>query len=445
MTRTPPIRRILALTTLLFGLLALLGPTGTVQADDDPSIQGLHIRINKPGGQDLPLALPRPQGDSPSIDALWDLVQRDMKLSGYFRVLDPQAFIEPPNAGLKPGTFRYTDWEVPGATALAKTALTTLDDGRLQAQVWVYDVPGRNKLMGRSFTFNPNQLRQAGHRIANLIIEAVGGEPGIFNTRFAAVSRATGNKEIVVFDVDGANLRPVTRNGSINLQPAWSHDGSKLAFTSYRRGNPDLYVADLIRGKTRPVSTRTGINSGGAFHPNDRLLALTLSNRGDSDIYTVGSDGSSSTRLTRSPGIDVSPTWSPDGSQIAFASERSGGIQIYTMDANGGSAKRLTFDGTHNTDPSWSPKGDRIAYVSRDTKYDVFTIRTDGSGRVRITEDMGNNEDPTWSPDGRYLAFSSTRTGASHIWISTADSIHQMQITQGRGGYSNPAWSPPSW
>jgi TolB protein len=425
-------------------LVALCLPSAEVQADDN-TIQGLHIRINKPGGKDLPLALPRPKGNSASVDALWELLNRDMALSGYFRMLDPKGFIEPPSAGLNPGAFRFSDWDVSGAAALAKTKLDMDDEGRLVAEIWVYDVAGRKKLLGKKLRAQPQELRVLGHRIANEIIQAIGGEPGIFNTRFAAVSRKTGNKEIVVFDVDGHNLQPVTRNGSINLQPAWSKDGSKLAFTSYRRGNPDLYMADLVRGKTRPVSAQPGINSGASFHPNGQLMALTLSNHGNSDIYSLGVNGRNRTRLTRTPGIDVSPSWSPDGSRIAFASERSGGVQIYTMDANGGSAKRLTFDGGHNTDPAWSPKGDRIAYVSRDGRFDVFTIKTDGSGRVRITEDMGNNEDPTWSPDGNYLAFSSTRTGTAHIWISSADNVHQMQVTRGRGGYTNPAWSPPVW
>jgi TolB protein len=439
-----PFRRRLALAGLLVALWALILPTRSVHADDT-TIQGLHIRVNKPGGKDLPLALPRPKGNSASVDALWELLNRDMEISGYFRMLDPKGFIEPTDAGLSPGSFRFTDWDVSGTAALAKTKLDTDAQGRLVAEIWVYDVAGRKKLLGKKLRARPEELRVLGHRIANEIIQAIGGEKGIFNTRIAAVSRKSGNKEIVVFDVDGFNVQPVTRNGSINLQPAWSRDGRKLAFTSYRRGNPDLYMADLVRGKTRPVSAQPGINSGAAFHPNGGLMALTLSNRGNSDIYTVGTNGRNRKRLTHSAGIDVSPTWSPDGSQIAFASERSGGIQIYTMDLKGGSAKRLTFNGNHNTDPSWSPQGDRIAYVSRDGRFDVFTIKTDGSGRVRITEDMGNNEDPSWSPDGRYLAFSSTRTGAPHIWMSTADNTHQMQITRGRGSYTNPAWGPPLW
>lgn len=442
--KRPPIYKRFALAGMLLALWALVQPSATVQADDT-TIQGLHIRVNKPGGKDLPLALPRPKGNSASVDALWDLLNRDMEISGYFRMLDSKGFIEPTDAGLSPGSFRFSDWDVSGAAALAKTKLDTDSEGFLVAEIWVYDVAGRKKLLGKKLRAQPEEIRVLGHRIANEIIRAIGGDDGIFNTRIAAVSRKSGNKEIIVFDVDGFNMQPVTRNGSINLQPAWSQDGSKLAFTSYRRGNPDLYMADLVRGKTRPISAQPGINSGASFHPNGRLMALTLSNRGDSDIYTVNTNGRNQTRLTRSAGIDVSPSWSPDGSKIAFASERSGGVQIYTMDANGGSAKRLTFDGNHNTDPAWSPKGDRIAYVGRDGRFDVFTIKTDGSGRVRITEDMGNNEDPSWSPDGRYLAFSSTRTGGAHIWMSTADNTHQMQITRGPGVFTNPAWGPPLW
>ena len=194
---------------------------------------GAEHPISKPGTR-LAAGSASPQGNSQELDT-WDLVRNDMELSGYFGfwTLKPSSGTQCWTQGGRVPIQR----QVPGATALAKTALKQLEDGRMQAQVFVYDVPGRRKLLGRGFTFNPNQLRQAGHRISNLIIEAVGGEPGIFNTRFAAVSRRSGNKEIVVFDVDGQNVRPVTRNGSINLQPAWSQDGTKLAFTSYRRGN----------------------------------------------------------------------------------------------------------------------------------------------------------------------------------------------------------------
>jgi TolB protein len=434
--------RILAAAAIAAVVVFGFSPETTAQST---SIDGLTIQISKPGGRDLPLAIPRPSGGDPEADTLWALITRDMEISGYFRVLDSRSFIEPVSAGLEPGQFRYTDWDVPGATALAKTSLSRTSSGQYRAEVWVYDVPGRERLGARAFTAEASQLRTLGHRISNQIIEYVGGEGGIFNTRFAAVSNRSGNKEIVLVDIDGARVVPVTRNGAINIQPAWGADARSLAFTSYRRGNPDLYIADLSRGRTRPISAREGINAGASFSPLGSILALTMSTGGNSDIFTIDIATGDSNRLTRTAGLDLSPTWSPDGTKIAFASERSGGVQIYQMDARGGSPERVTFNGNHNTDPAWSPNGDRIAYVSRNGHYDVYTVGLNGSGRIRITENQGNNEDPSWSPDGRYIAFTSNRSGGSHIWVSTSDNVHQVQITEGRGTFSNPSWSPALW
>ncbi|MCB9743303.1 MAG: Tol-Pal system beta propeller repeat protein TolB [Alphaproteobacteria bacterium] len=443
-------RRLLAaLLTLLATVALLRGPDSHAQ-DGPPklTLNDVVIDISRPGGQDLPIALPKPVGGAGDAELIWEIVRRDLEASGYFKVIDPAAFIEPSGAGLQPGQFQYEDWEIPGAVVLAKTKVEPVDTS-LRAEVWVYDVPGRRKLGAKAFTTEVGQARRVGHRIADEIIYQVTGEPGIFATRFAAISSRTGNKEVVIFDTDGHGVTPITANGAINLQPAWSPDGGKIAYTSYAAGNPDTYIADLAKGRITRVSNRVGVNTGAAFHPKGTPLALTLTSgaAGDTDIFTIDPvTGAKIARLTNAPGIDVGPSWSPDGTQIAFASERSGGLQIYVMGVDGSGARRVSFQGNHNADPSWSPRGDRIAFVGRDGNFDVFTVGTDGKGMLRITQGEGDNEDPTWSPDGRYLAFTSTRSGGRHVWMSTADGRHQTQVTQGSGVYSNPAWSPrTSW
>lgn len=407
------------------------------------STDRLVISVGPPGRKNVPVAVPRPLGsDSALASEFWSVIRRDLELSGWFEVLDPDSFVEPSSAGIRPGEFDYGDWGVPGATVLAKTRLDASPE-KVRGEVWVYDVPATRKLSGRAFSARPGGVRTVAHRVANAVIEAITGEESIFNTRFAAVNSRSGNKEIYLVDIDGHGAIPVTRNGSINLQPAWSPTGRELAFTSYRAGNPDLYVANLAKATTRRISARRGLNIGPAWSPLGDLVAVTLSNSGNSDIYTIEPySGKQVARLTRSPGIDASPAWSPGGSQIAFVSERSGGAQVYIMSASGGDARRVTFHGNHNTDPAWSPKGDRIAYVSREGNFDILTCGVDGRNVVRITQGQGDNEDPTWSPDGRYIGFSSSRTGARHIWIATADGYHHARITQDKGGWSNPAWSP---
>ncbi len=431
--------RLFSFLGLLLAILGFTCPSGAVAQESGRLI----VSVGAPGRQDIPLAIPNPKGaDSTLAREFASVLVRDLEISGWFRILDPAAFLEPPGAGLRPGEFSFSDWTIPGAAVLAKTRIDLLGQ-KLRAEVWIYDVAGARKLDARAFSGSDSGLRSVAHHVANAIIKAVTGTDSIFNTRFAAVNNRTGNKEIYLVDIDGHGAIPVTRNGSINLQPSWSPDGTKLIYTSYRAGNPDLYLADLAKATTRRISARTGLNIGAAWSPLGNLLSATLSNGGNSDIFTLDPySGKVVARLTTSSGIDASPSWSPGGSQIAFVSDRSGGAQIYVMSANGSNIHRVSFHGTHNTDPSWSPAGDRLAYVTREKHFDIITCDLDGRSLVRITQGQGDNEDPSWSPDGRYLSFSSTRTGTSHIWISTADGYHQIQVTRDKGGWSNPSWSP---
>ena len=445
MTHRPPRSAFLQVLVgaLLAVLVALASSTPSPAQDAQPVFQ---INIGQPGDRAVPIALPLPIGSGTDADAFWQVVKHDLELSGWFKVLDPNASLEPAGAGIRPGEFDFAAWRPSGAAVLAKTS-ATVEGGNLGVEVWVYELAGSTKLGARRFTAPTTGSRQLAHRVANEIIFLVTGQKSFFDTKFAFAGKFGANKEIYIVDADGHGVRSITKNGSINIKPRWNSAGNALAFTSFAKGNPDLYVADLAKGLIRRVSSRTGINTGGAFRPGGGLIALTLSVGSDSEIFTINPDsGDQVARLTSSPGIDVSPAWSPDGSQIAFVSERSGSPQIYVMPASGGSARRVTFQGGQNTDPSWSPKGDRLAYVTREGHFDIMTVRLDGSGATRLTQGMGDNEDPSWDPEGNYVAFSSTRTGSSQIWVASADGRFQTQITEGGGGYTNPHWSPHlSW
>ncbi len=426
---------------LSFAVLAPLFVAGCLDAAAQETTRPtIGIVIGEPGERATPIALPLPKGEANA--EFWGIVRRDLELSGWFRVIDANASIEPATAGIRPGEFDFADWRPTSAAVLAKSNLATID-GKLRTEVWVYGVAAGEKLGAKAFSAPPAGMRTLAHRVADHIIQTVTGERSFFDTKFAFVGNFSGNKEIYFVDADGYGRSQITRNGSINLKPKWNATGSSVAYTSYAAGNPDLYVADLASKQIRRVSARAGINTGGAFSPLGDMLALTLSVGGDAEIFTIDPyAGREIARLTASPGIDVSPSWSPDGSKVAFVSERSGGPQIYVMNADGSSPKRVSFSGSQNTDPSWSPAGDRIAFVGRDSgHFDIFTVRPDGSGMDRITQGAGDNEDPSWSPDGRYLAFSSTREGGTHIWISSSDGRFQTRVTSGTGGYTNPNWS----
>lgn len=413
--------------------------------------QGFVIEV--PGGNDVPMALPAPQtpsGDPGGLASeIYDTLYRDLELSGYFTIVDPDAYIEQ-GKGVEPGTFEFSDWSFLKVAVLVKTRVlpagdTTCDPGgqKVCADVFVYYVVSGDTLLKTRYRAEGKSARHLGHRVANAVVLAVTGRKGFFGAQIAAVGSQGGNKEIYVMDIDGKGVMPVTRNGSINLSPAWSPDGRSLAWTSYKKSNPDLYVKDLVSGRTRVLSNHKGINTSPAYHPGGTKLALARSEDGDSDIYLVDQKtGNQLERITKGGGIDVSPNFSADGSKIAFASERSGGSQIYMTELGSGDTSRITFVGDFNTDPVISPNGDKLAFVGRsEGGFDVFVAEIGGRNVMRITQDMGDNEDPAWSPDGMYLVFSSTRNGRSEIWLSTADGRHQLPVTRS-GGWTQPTWSP---
>lgn len=411
------------------------------------------IVIDVAGSADVPLAIPKPQlpagNGQAEADEAHSAMWLDLQMSGYFKMQDPGSYVEK-GKGVEQGSFEFSAWEMIRTAVLVKTRLygpgsADCDSGgqRICVDLFVYHVPSQQQLAVKRFRGSSGASRHLGHAMANHVLEVITGTRGWFGTRLAAVGSQSGNKEIYVLDTDGKGVQAVTRNGAINLSPAWSPDGGEIAWTSYKKANPDLYVKDLASGRTRTLSNVKGVNTSPTFSPNGQHLALSRSVEGDADIFVLDvRTGAHVRRVTTGGGIDVSPSFSPDGATMVFASERSGGSQIYRTPTDGGETKRLTFTGDFNIDPVISPDGTKIAYVGRsEGGFDIYVSDIEGRNVVRLTQDMADNEDPTWSPDSRYVVFSSTRNGPSELWISTADGRHQTQITRG-GGWTQPSWMP---
>jgi TolB protein len=428
------------LISLLFSALAIAAPTERT------------FEIPVAGSQEMPLALPKPlspPGTEVQAAMVWETVYRDLEMAGYFKLIDHNLYLEK-GKGVAPGTFDWSDWSEAPVEAHALAKLQVLPAGhadcdpggiKMCVDVYVYYVLGKEELLSKRFRAEKDTARRLGHRAANVILEAIVGEPGFFHERIGAVGAQAGNKEIYVLDVDGKKASRVTRNGTINLSPAWSPDGNYVAWTSYKRGNPDLYIKNVRSGDVRVLSNRQGINASPAFGPDD-VLALTRSRDGDSDIFLINAKtGKDLKQITKGGGIDVAPNFSPDGKKIVYASERSGGSQIYIYDRQTGKSERATFQGDFNMDPAFSPDGTKIAFVGRNAGFNVYVLDIATKRVTAITTAMGDNEDPAWSPDGKYLLFSSTRTGLSDLYISTADGRHQVRVTR-TGGWTQPTWRP---
>jgi len=423
---------------LLLTLMAVL--LVTIPAFAAP--QNGYIEVTAPGNRLLKLAVEAPHTADAAPSAatareIGEVIAFDMNMSGKVSA-DSRESIPLPGS-ITFGATDFVPWMAGGYDLLVRSEYSLSGDN-LTLEFRLYDVLNRKLMTSRRFLGKLKELRRFAHTFSDEIMLTLSGEKGCFTTRIAHVSTQTGNKEIVLMDWDGYNQLQVTRNGSINLNPDFSPDGSELIYTSYKRGNPDLYKWSSAGGELL-LSHRKGLNITGAWSPDGSRIALALSKDGDAEIYTIARDGGNPVRLTVGPSLEVSPVWSPDGAKIAFVSDRLGKPQIFVMDANGGNVRRLTTAGGYNVNPRWSPKGDRIAYARmQGGGFQIYAINADGSGDTQLTSD-GSNENPAWSPDGRFIAFSSRRAGSEAIYVMRADGSGQTRVSKSKGRATQPAWS----
>jgi len=407
-----------------------------------------YIDINSPFLRKIPIAVPVFTTDKASATGIQlskrssDMLSGMLDFTGYFKMLDPESFIEDPakiNSDFS--NISFPNWTAVGAELLVTGNIQAKGD-ILEIELRLFDTLKAGQLIGKKYNAGINDMRDVIKRFSGEIVYYLTGNRGFFDSQIAFVSNGTGNKEINLCEFDGSGITQFTRNRAITISPAWSSDGQWIAYTSYIRGNPDLYIVN-VRDRSMSVVAKKGINITPAWVPGKFELAATLSYSGDQDIYLLTGTGREIKKLTNERGSDVSPTWSPDGKKMAFVSSRSGTPQIYVQNIDTGHVERITFYGRYNTQPSWSPKGDKIAYSGMNGgRHNIYTIGLNGKDPVQLTGNAGDNESPSWSPDGSLIAFSSTREGPSRIYVMTAFGTDQRRLLAVSGEQTTPKWSP---
>lgn len=358
--------------------------------------------------------------------ALTDQLRADLAWSGFYTVLEEEHL---PGAwareGMSPAETQRTTWQMARVARVVHASVRPgRDEGALRVAVRVFEVErfGTAALPFDELTVRPGGLRAASAEIANALVAVDTGIPGVAGARLAVSAEVRrGVKEIATLGADGAGLAFVTRNGSLNLDPAWGPGGS-VGYMSYRSGNADW----VVDGRT--FSARRGMNAVGAWSPDGGTLALSISEGENTDIYLLdGRTGAELSRLTDHPAVDTSPTWAPDGGRIAFVSDRAGSPNVWTVDLRTGDLKRLT--GGYTTTPSWAPQGHSLVYAQMVGAGFVLMLRDLDTGATqRLTPGGASSESPAWSPCGRYIAFVRREGDARRLWIMDSDGARQRPL-----------------
>jgi Tol biopolymer transport system component len=252
--------------------------------------------------------------------------------------------------------------------------------------------------------------------------------------------------EVFATNLDGSGATNLSNAPQSDDNPAWSADGTKIAFRAQRDGNDEIYVMNTDgSGQTNLTNTAANDEEDPAWSPDGTRIAFD----GDAspinyDVFVMNADGTGRTNLTNSAGGDYSPTWSPDGTKVAFTSDRTGNKEIFVMNADGSAQTNLTqAPAAEDSYPAWSPDGSRIAFQSnRGGDLEIYVMNADGSGQVNLSNTAGTDDRPAWSPDGTKIAFSSERTGDYEIFVMNADGSGQINVTNHPEYDADPTWQP---
>ena len=166
----------------------------------------------------------------------------------------------------------------------------------------------------------------------------------------------------------GGTARRITDILGDARQPAWSPDGSKIAFQSYRDGN---------------------------FH-----------------LWSVNRDGGGLKQLTFGPYDDREPHWSHDGTRLVFSSDRDGTYDVWVLDLESSELEAVTGVPGHEYMPSWSPDDRRIAFVAEQDGAGSIRVLELGGGQQVVARVGGRAAGPSWSADGTRLLFNRIRRGS---------------------------------
>jgi TolB protein len=354
--------------------------------------------------------------------------------------------------------------EVRGARELAETAyeqisddvdfsglLMTSDEGYAQADIEVSTSPDGYQLRARvtsggeplmTRNYEGENIYSICHAFSDDLVFDLTGEQGIASTWLAYITRSGDGYSLAAKSQDPRPARTLMFDGDVITTPAWSPDGDRIVFTSYRSGNADLWSYSFGSSSAAKILSIPGLNSSPAWSPDGGTIALTLSRDGNSDIYLLDPETSGTTRLTLRESIETSPSFSPTGRQIVYTSDRIGYPQLYVMDSSGGTSMRVTTSHGYCDSPAWSPDGDRIAYTAMaGGDFHIFVMDADGSNVRQVTFDGTLNEDPVWGPTGRHIAFSSDMDGGRGIYIVELNGLTVRKLSGGGESYC-PTWSP---
>ena len=258
-----------------------------------------------------------------------------------------------------------------------------------------------------------------------------------------------GSTRLYLLDLATAGVRRVGSAGSwADEEPAWSHDGRRIAFSSTRgeAGNFDIFVMDADGGNVTRLTDHRAPEQDPVWAADDQSVFFTGERDGRGEIYRVWLADKRVERVTNGFNRAIMPATSPDGRYLAYAAQTVMYFQLHLLDLTNGTSRQIT-DGPGSCRPSFAPGSDEIAFVRMDPEPSRLEAVRETGPRVLLQDQKRWAYYPDYSPDGRSIAFSmSPEHHEGEDWDLALMDVRKpgqfIYLTRGRGNDRVPVWRP---